>query len=148
MSTYFCKDLVIWDSHPLSLGATPKQVYIDGIAQLKNPYTNQKPSSLQRAPKAPDFTKEAEEAMKWDGLPPLEVKRSTSNVIVFRNVSSVSVKDGYKVQEIFTAASSQALGTIVVEDGKVICAGSPDCGVLIQMDERVRFVDLEGGSIS
>lgn len=27
-------DLVVWDSHPLSVGATPKQVYIDGIATL------------------------------------------------------------------------------------------------------------------
>ncbi|PSR78882.1 hypothetical protein BD289DRAFT_443226 [Coniella lustricola] len=27
-------DLVVWDAHPLSVGATPKQVYIDGLAQL------------------------------------------------------------------------------------------------------------------
>lgn len=27
-------DIVLWDSHPLSLGATPLQVYIDGIVQL------------------------------------------------------------------------------------------------------------------
>lgn len=27
-------DLVVWDAHPLSVGATPKQVYIDGIATL------------------------------------------------------------------------------------------------------------------
>ncbi|KAH8662401.1 hypothetical protein BX600DRAFT_414492 [Xylariales sp. PMI_506] len=27
-------DLVVWDAHPLSIGATPRQVYIDGVALL------------------------------------------------------------------------------------------------------------------
>lgn len=27
-------DIVVWDSHPLSIGATPRQVFIDGIATL------------------------------------------------------------------------------------------------------------------
>lgn len=27
-------DLVVWDSHPLAIGATPKQVYIDGVETL------------------------------------------------------------------------------------------------------------------
>ncbi|KAF8750742.1 Carbohydrate esterase family 9 protein [Rhizoctonia solani] len=31
-------DIVIWDSHPLSLGATPQQVYIDGSPQLDEPF--------------------------------------------------------------------------------------------------------------
>ncbi|KAI0710537.1 hypothetical protein C8Q76DRAFT_858520 [Earliella scabrosa] len=27
-------DIVLWDSHPLALGATPQQVWIDGVAQI------------------------------------------------------------------------------------------------------------------
>ena len=27
-------DVVLWDSHPLRLGATPRQVWIDGVIQL------------------------------------------------------------------------------------------------------------------
>ncbi|KAL1857697.1 hypothetical protein Daus18300_010217 [Diaporthe australafricana] len=27
-------DMVVWDSHPLSIGATPRQVFIDGVATL------------------------------------------------------------------------------------------------------------------
>lgn len=27
-------DIVVWDSHPLSIGATPRQVFIDGVATL------------------------------------------------------------------------------------------------------------------
>ena len=42
-------DIVIWDSHPLALGATPRQIYIDGAHQLENPQelnTFQIPNSL------------------------------------------------------------------------------------------------------
>ena len=30
-------DIVIWESYPLALGVTPRQVYIDGIPQLDHP---------------------------------------------------------------------------------------------------------------
>ena len=56
-------DLVIWDSHPLSLGATPKQVIIDGIPQLPTPYIVEKPDAFQVAPKVPNFDKEAKETV-------------------------------------------------------------------------------------
>ena len=36
-------DIVIWDWHPLALGATPRQVYIDGIPQLEKPQELNKP---------------------------------------------------------------------------------------------------------
>ncbi|KAK8058985.1 hypothetical protein PG994_009433 [Apiospora phragmitis] len=29
-------DIAVWDSHPLSIGATPQQVFIDGVATLKS----------------------------------------------------------------------------------------------------------------
>ena len=38
--------IVIWDSHPLALGATPRQVYIDGIPQLEKPQELNKPSKF------------------------------------------------------------------------------------------------------
>ena len=30
-------DVVVWQSHPLSIGAAPAQVYIDGIPQIDSP---------------------------------------------------------------------------------------------------------------
>ena len=38
--------IVIWDSHPLALGATPRQVYIDGIPQLEKSQELNKPSKF------------------------------------------------------------------------------------------------------
>ncbi|MCJ1297026.1 hypothetical protein MMC34_008595, partial [Xylographa carneopallida] len=55
----FDADIVVWDSDPLSVGATPVQVWIDGAKQFKDPFILQKPivpPSVQ-APK-PDGTGE------------------------------------------------------------------------------------------
>jgi len=80
----------------LAIGATPQQVFIDGIAQLEKPFVNKKPASLQHVPKTPDFSKDARDAVKYDGLPPLELHKSASDIIIFTNVSSVFLRQGFK----------------------------------------------------
>ena len=69
-------DVVLWDSHPLTLGATPQQVWIDGIPQLATPYTITKPSAFQQVPKVPNFDDEVKQTLEYDGLPPLEPKKA------------------------------------------------------------------------
>ncbi|KAJ7255303.1 carbohydrate esterase family 9 protein [Mycena rebaudengoi] len=129
----------VWDSHPLSLGAAPTQVFIDGIAQLENPHTVEKPKSSQRVPATPDFEKEIADAIKYEGLPPLEPETFTSDIVVFRNVGSILLKDSKRrISEVFTSAASE--GVVVVEKGKIICRG--------EQVATARHIDLEGGSIS
>jgi hypothetical protein len=41
----FDADIVVWDSDPLSLGAAPVQVWIDGVAQFEHPVKLSKPFS-------------------------------------------------------------------------------------------------------
>ena len=78
----------------MQLGATPKQVFIDGIAQLTSPYIVKKPESFQKVPITPNFDKEAEETLKHEGLPPLETQDSLSeSTIVFTNVRSVLTRE-------------------------------------------------------
>lgn len=62
-------DVVVWDSHPLALGATPVEVWIDGIPQFKSGLVAQKPASSQIAPKTPNFDKEAADAIEVGGVP-------------------------------------------------------------------------------
>ncbi|KAG5648502.1 hypothetical protein DXG03_003113 [Asterophora parasitica] len=138
-------DLIIWDSHPLTLGATPEQVYIDGIAQIAEPFSVEKSADLQRTPKTPNFDKEAEDALKYDGLPPLEPKEDDSGVVVFTNISSIYLRRGHAIREVFSVASEKESGTLVVENGAVICAG--DCSE-VSIAGGSRRVNLEGGSIS
>ncbi|KAF5364694.1 hypothetical protein D9758_005624 [Tetrapyrgos nigripes] len=67
-------DVVLWDTHPLALGATPVQVWIDQIPQLDVNYSHvitNKPDRFQELPKTPDWEKERKEVVEWDGLPPL-----------------------------------------------------------------------------
>jgi hypothetical protein len=141
-------DLVIWDSHPLALGATPRQVIIDGIPQIEKPYTLEKPDVFQRLPKVPDFDKEAKDAIRYDGLPPLKANRTSPSTVVFYNVRSLYSTSNETVQEAFDIKADSPLNVVVVTNGSIICSGpSPDC-LTVQQKEEATFVDLEGGSIS
>jgi hypothetical protein len=142
-------DLVLWDSHPLSLGATPKQVFIDGIAQIRRPHTNAKPIASQRVPNTPDFGNEAKETLKHDGLPPLETKTSNSDIVIFSNVHSVFLRRGKEIEEILPAADAAgAFAAVVVQGGNITCIGTLLRCSSFQHSRRVERIDLEGGSIS
>lgn len=142
-------DLVLWDSHPLSLGATPKQVFIDGIAQIRSPHTSAKPIGFQRVPNTPDFGNEVKETLEHDGLPPLETKASNSDIVIFSNVHSVFLRRGKEIEEVFPPAEAAgAFAAVVVQGGNITCIGTLlDCSSF-QHSPGVERIDLEGGSIS
>lgn len=143
-------DVVIWDSHPLSLGATPKQVIIDGIPQLKSPHSVLKPPSSQVAPETPNFDKEAHDAVEHEGLPPLTPARVRSNTVLFTNVSNVWLRkdDEAGVYDALgpVRVLSESVGTVVVTHGRVACAGlHTDCAYALTSDYEE--VDLQGGAL-
>ncbi|GJE95451.1 carbohydrate esterase family 9 protein [Phanerochaete sordida] len=138
-------DIVLWDSHPLALGATPQQVWIDGIAQIATPHVHQKPEQLQHAPRTPNFDKEAQQTLQYDGLPPLLPEHSDKSVVVFTNVSEVLTKSAHEISVRFSARPRT--GMVVVEAGEIVCAGpEAACGAVKR--EGARFIDLQGGTIS
>ncbi|GLB37488.1 putative carbohydrate esterase family 9 protein [Lyophyllum shimeji] len=138
-------DVIVWDSHPLALGATPKQVYIDGIAQIASPFSVDKPAPFQEIPETPNFDNEAKDALKYDGLPPLEPAEDVTGFVVFTNVSSIYLRRGHTIREVPFTATHGGGKTVVVENGNVVCAG--DC-VEAMISPDARRIDLEGGSIS
>jgi imidazolonepropionase-like amidohydrolase len=131
-------DIIVWDSHPLALGAAPTQVYIDGIAQLAAPSVAQKPASVQHPPTPPDFTDEAAEAVAHDGLPPLHARRAVHGRVVFERVSKVIVRGG-------SEPLTDTAGVVCVKDGSVFGIGAAACGAEFDSAERI---DLKGGAIS
>lgn len=137
---------MLWDSHPLALGATPQQVWIDGIAQLDTPHLLHKPASFQKLPNVPKFDKEREAALKYDGLPPLMPNPATARTVIFTNVSSVFLRDSQGVRESFSALSEDRLGVAVVRDGALVCVGT--CAQDINEAVDVQLIDLEGGAVS
>jgi hypothetical protein len=141
--------LVIWDSHPLALGATPTQVFIDGIPQLDLPHVASKPETFQDLPKVPNFDREAEEAVVFEGLPPLLPERTSTDIILFTNVNSVIIPRRGDLAEAYSASGDET-GVVVVRNGDITCYGSEDACSLdgLTEGERVHVVDLQGGAIS
>jgi hypothetical protein len=137
----------VWDSHPLALGATPAQVFIDGVPQLYNSQIRKKPANYQKLPRLPKFDEEAEEALKYDGVPPLEPKKATARAVAFTNVRQVMQRSKEGITSLFSAESESEHGTVIVQDGKIACAGAADSCSSQLNDMEVETVDLEGGSI-
>lgn len=119
-------------------------VFIDGISQLDNAHVLHKPDSFQKLPEVPNFDHEAEEAVKYEGLPPLlppASKKAALNVL-FTNVAEV-VRSGQDVPSAF----SNKLGTVFVRDGKITCMSANGACAQLSSDTDAHIVDLEGGSI-
>lgn len=139
---------MLWDSHPLTLGATPTQVFIDGISQIKNPHISKKSSALQNIPKTPDFSKEAKQTLEYDGLPPLEPTKAESDVVIFTNVSSVILRQAGGIHEVFSASPLGTPGVVVTEQGNIVCTGAFNDCPLVKFSEDAERINLHGGSIS
>lgn len=141
-------DVVVWDSHPLALGATPKQVFIDGISQLAEPHVLAKPDSLQLEPKVPNWDKEAKAALKFNGLPPLHVPddKKKTGTIAFVNVNEILEKDSTTgaIRSSFEQQRSSE-GVVIVHEGKILCSGA--CTSNLQSISAENIIDLAGGSI-
>nr|GAT48836.1 carbohydrate esterase family 9 protein [Mycena chlorophos] len=141
-------DVVIWDSHPLALGAAPKQVFVDGIAQISEPHVSMKPKSAQDVPSAPNWDKETAETIKYEGLPPLEPGVNVvKDAVLFTNVGSVFLKNSETgaIAEVYSA-SATGENVVLVQDGSIVCTGT--CvEVLAAAPAELVQIDLEGGSI-
>ncbi|KAL1701180.1 hypothetical protein EV121DRAFT_212640 [Schizophyllum commune] len=157
-------DIVLWDSHPLQLGATPLQVFVDGIPQLKDPHVSPKaPESSAGPPSTPDFTHEAEQAVKHEGLPPLEPVRRLrlGHKVVFMNVRGMKEDGGMKTTMGSVApgetTTKEVLVSVVAEAGEILCFGGCAAkyvgnytqeGSYTVEGNEVEIVDLAGGWIS
>ena len=148
--TYVSIDLVIWDSHPLSLGATPKQVFIDGVPQVANPYEITKPSSSSASPHTPNFDREAAAALKYDGLPPLRGDQ-VAELVMFTNLTTVWVRNGNNVQKAFEWNPSISESVVGVRNGEIVCMSQQECAW--HSEDSVargvipKVIDLEHGAI-
>ena len=142
-------DVVLWDAHPLALGATPRQVFIDGIAQFARPRVFPEPVSFLKAPETPDFENEAKEAVEYNGLPPLGPKESTPRTILFTNLTNVWIRKGNKVHSILndlaTATDRAERGVVGVDAGNIVCITAKECERFRPL--AARTVNLEGGAL-
>ena len=99
-------------------------------------------------PETPDFSQEAKDAVKYEGLPPLVPIRSNSDLVLFTNVSSVFMKHDDGIREAFSASEASVAGNVVVEKGEIVCMGDASACSITAYDSNIQQVDLMGGSIS
>ena len=147
-------DIVVWDSHPLTLGATPQQVYVDGIAQLSNPYPLKKSAGFQDLPETPNWDREKNDTVRWDGLPPLTGwkiggHRGRLRLLNVKNLVGFNELSEYdELETVFDDTEKDQGRAVVIEEGRITCvqrAADPCLSAFGGGDEVI--IDLRGGSI-
>lgn len=152
-------DVVLWDSHPLQLGATPRKVWIDGILQIPVPSKDGEETYVevgkgkegpewQHIPDTPNWDQERNRTIAWEGLPPLEGIKP-ENAILFINVKEVWQTSGGRTARTFSSSqvsnqNDSTLGSVLVSGGKILCIGH-GCAEL-RTDAITK--DLRGGTVS
>ncbi|ORY70057.1 uncharacterized protein BCR38DRAFT_481208 [Pseudomassariella vexata] len=145
-------DLVVWDSHPLSIGATPQQVFIDGIATLNAKDVERAMGSSMEASSAPPTKEE---------LPRSRVRKSKEEAANFCALAKMQgqslVIQGIRKsfldnhQQLSAAVSTSGEGnlTLVINNGKISCLGSLEtCGAAITATaDGAVHVSLDNGHL-
>jgi imidazolonepropionase-like amidohydrolase len=111
-------DLVVWDSHPLSIGATPLQVYVDGKATLD-------PQKVKESmPEVRTVRNAGIEQSRTRPTVDYEYKKKTcTNVEQHRGRIVIT---GITTSFLSTSAQESSESgnvTAVIEGGKVVCLG-------------------------
>lgn len=125
----FDADVVVWDSDPLSVGATPVQVWIDGTPQFPDAITLKKAASEPIVP-----NKELGARIKEEPTVLSDVVFTGISKILIPGVGHVA-KDGNSTN-------------VVIEDGKITCTGLCDIEIQSALSAKARFIDLKNGHLS
>lgn len=120
-------DVVIWDREPLTLGATPLQVFVDGI-----PLFDETP--IEPANAKYDTTAESHKEISVQAMT-ADIKDEDSFMLT--NVGGVMVGKDFISGPV----------NVYVQDGKVVCAGNDCDNSEIHTKDNVRMMDVNGGYV-
>jgi hypothetical protein len=98
----FDADVVVWDSDPLSAGATPVQVWIDGAKQFQDPIELKKPTT-------PAFKPDSDLAEERSA-------QDTQSTVIFTGVSHI--------HESIRTGKAGKTDVAIVSKGKIVCVGA------------------------
>ncbi|KAL6702755.1 hypothetical protein ACN47E_000989 [Coniothyrium glycines] len=104
----FDADIVVWDSDPLSVGATPVQVWIDGAKQFKDPIELKKPVDAPEEVEH-DFADEEE-------------NQDMSDTVVFKGISHVH--RGFSSDTMSESRGDMDTSVAIVSQGRLSCVGT------------------------
>lgn len=124
----FDADVVVWDSDPLSVGAAPVQVWIDGTPQFEDPVELEKPF---KSPLTSDVQ-----------LEPVKMAPEETQDIVFQGVTNFMLP-GHE-QSLPTGAGS----AVVIRQGAFACIGQCKDKVISAQSDGAKVVTLSNGYIA
>lgn len=128
-------DIVVWDSHPLSVGATPLQVYIDGKATLAVDW--RKDASVPQAQAKPKMRAET---------PARDIKEFCSRSPTgSENIVITGISKSY-LQSPQVKASGDSL-TMVISSGKIACLGGHECMTSMTSMSDADVISLQDGYV-
>lgn len=164
-------DVVVWNTHPLVMGATPVEVVIDGVVQLGEHAPVPRPdlprdegetqvknsTPAPAAPRGGNFSVDIErvkgsydEIIAFDKLAFPSAKPPTPNCTVFTNVSQRFFRrprsSGDSNSRVSSTSFASSSGRIVVANGKVLCSGE-SCTSSVCHSSSITTIDARGGTV-
>ncbi|KAI2635849.1 amidohydrolase [Hypomontagnella submonticulosa] len=122
----FDADIVVWDSDPLSVGAAPVQVWIDGTAQFDDPVELKKPFSFP-----------------LDPLP--EVPATTEETVSLSDVVFTGVTKSFLSSKLYSHSDNS---TIAISNGKITCVGTCETELEIATKSGTKIIALRNGYLT
>ncbi|KAG8864537.1 hypothetical protein FRB96_005040 [Tulasnella sp. 330] len=160
-------DIVLWDSRkpctqtmtddhvvcltastldPLALGATPQQVFIDGIPQISRPVKGHKPAEPHDLPKTPRWEKETNDAIEYRGLPPLKGREPRK--VGFVNIACLWERQN-SAESLMKVVSEKKDGVMVFVEGEPACSSlHNDANCESNLSDNYEVIDLKGGCLA
>ncbi|KAI1660447.1 hypothetical protein F4813DRAFT_349999 [Daldinia decipiens] len=122
----FDADVVVWDSDPLSVGAAPVQVWIDGTAQFEDPVELEKPFTAPR-----NFTSEA----------PI-----TEETVIVGDVVLMGISKSFLPSQQHNSHDEDF--TVVISRGKIACMGICEAELEMASKSGVKTIHLKNGHLT
>ena len=126
-------DIVVWNYHPLSIGATPVQVFVDGVPQLDQEKVEESMGTtftsnrVETTQDIPQMRFEPEDVVREQTCAGAS---SSGQSFIIRGVQKAFARNYPHLMEAPMAASAEEPLEVIINNGDVTCIGSAsDCAV-------------------
>ncbi|KAK0388346.1 hypothetical protein NLU13_4591 [Sarocladium strictum] len=126
----FDADVVVWDSDPLSVGASPVQVWIDGTAQFEEPVELQKPYS---EPIVPD-----------ESLGHIVEEPTEMTDVFFTGITNILLRN----ETAYDVPKEGETFNVAISKGQVTCIGSCKAELEAATAAGIQSVHLKNGYLT
>lgn len=125
----FDADIVVWDSDPLSVGATPVQVWIDGTSQFTAPVYHDKPRAGPIGPSSKPFAEFLSEPVN-------------SGDVVFTGIRKVLLSDESG------SGGRGGSANVIISNGRITCVGVCTSEFEAAAAKNISIVELNNGYLT